>query len=73
MTGGTRIQHLSKISLDCLNPDCGKAVEYQWERPGPATTWADIPDKVTLRCDSCGVTGEYHPKHTRGGKPLGWH
>lgn len=66
-----RTQYLSSITLECNNPSCGQGIEYEWERPGPEKpTWDDIPDKLTLTCSACGVTGEYRPKLTRHGKAL---
>ena len=68
-----KIVRVSTMKVDCLNPECGKPIEFEIKPAGEKVEWADIPEKVTLRCGACGVTGEYHPKNTRGGKALGWH
>jgi hypothetical protein len=60
------------LILTCLNPACGKQIAFELEPPvvGESIQWADIPAKLDIRCPSCGISGEYHPRQVRGGRAL---
>jgi hypothetical protein len=62
------------LNLTCLNPACEKPmkVPLDWTAD-KEPQWSDIPVKMTVRCPSCGVTGEYHPRNTKHGKALPVH
>jgi hypothetical protein len=59
------------LTLTCMNPSCQKPIPFEIEpENGTDPQWSDIPTKLTIRCPSCGISGEYHPRQVRGGKAL---
>ena len=60
------------LTVTCLNPGCEQQIPFEIE-PAPGSdqpVWEDLPTKLSIRCPSCGITGEHHPREVRRGKAL---
>ncbi|WP_164753137.1 hypothetical protein, partial [Mesorhizobium sp. M7A.F.Ca.CA.001.05.1.1] len=65
-------QNAWHLTVSCLNPSCQQPIPIEIEPSAEGTmlVWEDLPTKLPIRCPSCGITGEYHPRQVRRGKAI---